>query len=114
MVIVFDLIADKFTYQRRYYNNSNNNNDNLQRNYSNSKPEYEQIRDVSDNVAKLFRTVIECLGLLVGLCWEKAADAAIEIIVEGDEFLHQHVVISKVSFATIMMVFMLTAWVRYI
>jgi hypothetical protein len=72
------------------------------------------VADLADNLERVFRTVIDAYGLLVGLCWEKAADAAIEVIIEGNSLFRSHVVISKVVFAFAMMVYMYHAWKKYI
>lgn len=66
------------------------------------------------SLERILRALIDAYGLLVGLVWEKATDAAMEVIVEGNTELSNHRVISKVVSAIIMMVFLWTAWVKYI
>jgi len=70
-------------------------------------------QDKLDSLERILRTIIDALGLLVGLCWEKATDAAMEVLIEGSS-LSQHVVLSKVGFAAVMMAFMYHAWKKYI
>jgi hypothetical protein len=69
--------------------------------------------DVS-NLEKALRTIIDSFGLLVGLCWEKATDAAIETIIEGNPTFENHKVISKISAAIIVTVVMFPAWIYYV
>lgn len=72
-----------------------------------------QTTDVS-NIERAIRTVIDSFGLLVGLCWEKATDAAIETIIEGHHTLHHHMVISKICAAVVVLLFMFPAWLYII
>merc|ERR1719326_1237673 len=66
----------------------------------------------ANSLERALRTIIDSFGLLVGLCWEKATDAAIETIIEGDDTLSHHIVISKILAAVIVVVIMYPAW-RY-
>lgn len=67
-----------------------------------------------ENLEKLLRTVIDSFALLVGLLWELASDAAIETIIEGNDNLDHHRVLSKVGIAVLMFCFVFTAWLKYV
>jgi hypothetical protein len=72
------------------------------------------VEDITDNVERVFRTVIDAFGLLVGLCWEKATDAAMETVVLGTCEFAEHPVLTKVLIAVVMLVCVFTAWIKYI
>jgi hypothetical protein len=72
------------------------------------------VHEFSDNAERIFRTVIDAMGLLVGLCWEKATDASIETIIDGNSFLASHPVLARVGIAIVMFAFVFTAWQKYI
>merc|ERR1712032_1348001 len=73
----------------------------------------EQTLDVS-NFEQGLRTVIDAFGLVVGLCWEKATDATIETITDGNQVLSDHRVIAKLLLALTVVVLIAPAWLRYI
>lgn len=58
--------------------------------------------------------MIDSFALLVGLLWELASDAAIETIIEGNDNLDHHRVLSKVGIAVLMFCFVFTAWLKYV
>lgn len=67
-----------------------------------------------EHLERAFRKVIEAFGLLVGLVWEKASDAAIEIIVEGNSHLAHHPVISKIMAFFLVSLLLFRAWLQFI
>merc|ERR1719491_1191787 len=60
----------------------------------------------ASNLEKAIRTIIQAFGLLVGLCWEKATDAAIVTIIDGNEILHDHPTLARVAAALIVILMM--------
>lgn len=74
---------------------------------------FEKLTD-NTSLEKALRTIIDGFGLLVGLAWDKAFDAADEAIVEGTHGLHEHVVIAKMAIAALLVLFVIPAWKWYI
>jgi hypothetical protein len=70
-------------------------------------------RDLSI-IERALRSVIQSFGLLVGLCWERATDAAIDTIIEGSDLLNRHHVWSKILAAVLVLLVMGKAWLKYI
>lgn len=68
----------------------------------------------SGAVEMAVRKIIDAFGLLVGLCWDKAFDAAGEVLVEGTAATKKHPVVAKVALAFILVGFVVPAWVWYI
>lgn len=68
----------------------------------------------ASNLEKAIRTIIQAFGLLVGLCWEKATDAAIITIIDDCKTLHDHPTLARVAAALIVILIMFPAWVKYI
>mmetsp|Transcript_74694 Transcript_74694/g.139436 ORF Transcript_74694/g.139436 Transcript_74694/m.139436 type:complete len:695 (+) Transcript_74694:70-2154(+) len=60
------------------------------------------------------RKIIDGFGLLVGLCWERATDAAIEAIVEDVDALKERPVVAKTAAAVIVTAMIFPAWIWYI
>eukprot|EP00403_Amphidinium_massartii_P048044 CAMPEP_0178468552 /NCGR_PEP_ID=MMETSP0689_2-20121128/52976_1 /TAXON_ID=160604 /ORGANISM="Amphidinium massartii, Strain CS-259" /LENGTH=727 /DNA_ID=CAMNT_0020095607 /DNA_START=8 /DNA_END=2191 /DNA_ORIENTATION=- len=71
-------------------------------------------RDHIQRWVAALRKIIDSFGLLIGLCWERAADAAIEVIVEDAEALRERPVMAKTMAAVIVSVMIFPAWIKYI
>jgi len=64
--------------------------------------------------ADTIRVIILCLGLLVGIVWEKAFDAADEALLKYHEVTREHIVITKILMAAVIIGCLTPAWVQYI
>jgi len=67
-----------------------------------------------ENTERAIRMVIEAVALAVGLSWEKAFHAALEVIVESNEFMEKHYVISRGSLALLNCLIIVPAWLKFI
>lgn len=101
IVVVLVILLDKFADLVQYWQRS-------------SADDPTQATRRNSTLEIIIRTLIDAFGLLVGLCWEKATDAAMETIIEGNHWFAEHHVLSKLFFAALMMLFMFTAWIKYI
>lgn len=68
----------------------------------------------TSHLEKALRAVIASFGLLVGLSWEKAFDAAGEAIIEGVPFTASQPVVAKVVMALILVIMVLPGWQAFI
>eukprot|EP00929_Paragymnodinium_shiwhaense_P087133 TRINITY_DN47419_c0_g1_i1.p1 TRINITY_DN47419_c0_g1~~TRINITY_DN47419_c0_g1_i1.p1 ORF type:complete len:578 (-),score=147.00 TRINITY_DN47419_c0_g1_i1:53-1786(-) len=68
----------------------------------------------AEAVEKAVRTIIDGLGVLVGLCWEKCFSTSLLTIVEGNARLRSHFVISVGALSMLLVAFVLPAWAWYI
>jgi len=66
------------------------------------------------NLERAVRTLINGMGLLVGMCWEKAFDSSNETIIHGAEVMRGHVIRGEVLMALGTMLLVLPAWVWFI
>jgi hypothetical protein len=122
-VICLDFFADRAAVED---NLSNDTNDMARSNTSRPNADdvrqqfmktFENFRYASRDVTifeRALRSVIQSFGLLVGLCWERATDAAIDTIIEGNGLLNRHHVWSKILAAALVLVVMGRAWLKYI
>jgi len=71
-------------------------------------------KDRVQRIVAAVRKVIDGFGLLVGLCWERATDAAIEAIVDDVDALKERPVLAKGFAAIIVTAMIFPAWIWYI
>lgn len=60
------------------------------------------------------RKIVESCGILVGLAWDSAFEAAEESIIEGTHWTHAHQVVSKGLLAAVLILFVGKVWKSYI
>merc|ERR1711862_939413 len=66
------------------------------------------------NLDRTLRTIIDATGLLVGLSWEKAFQAAEEAIILGFSVTRNHHVIGKLCMGLLIAAVVLPAWLNYL
>jgi len=66
------------------------------------------------NLERAVRTLINGMGLLVGMCWEKAFDSSNQTIIHHAEIMREHVVLAETLMALLTLLLVLPAWLRFI